>query len=379
MRVFFETPTVAGMAQYIETANPPAFHPSAPSLSSGPRCGALPVSYAQQRLWILAQLGLGNQAYTLQEAMRLHGPLHVAALTQSLQEITRRHAIWRTTFTQVDEAQPGQIIGPVLPLALPVVDLQGLPAPICEAQIQALARQEVRRGFDLAQGPLVRATLVRLAAEEHVLLLTMHHVVSDGWSQGVFWREWAALYAAYAAGQPSPLPELPYQYVDFTSWQRQWLQARGGIFQQAYWQQQLSDLPTLHLPVDHAQPAIQSFCGTRYPVAVSAALTQALKALSQRHGVTLFMTLLAAVQTLLHRHTGQDDIPVGTLVANRTCSEAEKLLGFFVNTLVLRTDLSGDPSFQGLLGKYVASPWQPMSIRICPLRWCSRLSSPSGI
>ena len=143
----------------------------------------------------------------------------------------------------------------------------------------------------------------------------MHHIVSDGWSQGVFWRELAALYAAYAAGQPSPLPELPYQYVDFASWQRQWLQGERRDLQRAYWQQQLSDLPTLHLPVDHARPAIQSFCGARYPVAVSAALTQALKALSQRHGVTLFMTLLAAVQTLLQRYTGQDDIPVGTLVA----------------------------------------------------------------
>ena len=316
-RVFFETPTVAGMAQYIETANPPAFHPSAPSLSSGPQCGALPVSYAQQRLWILAQLGLGIQAYTLQEAMRLCGPLHVAALTHSLQEMTRRHAILRTTFTQVED-QPRQIIGSVPHFSLPVVELQELSAPVYNAQLRVLAHQDIQQGFDLTRGPLLRATLVRLATEEHILLLTLHHIVSDGWSQGVFWRELAELYAVSAAGQPSSLPELPYQYVDFAHWQRQLLQGERLATQRAYWQQQLADLPTLQLPTDRPRPAIQSFRGARYLLSISASLTQALKTLSQYRRVTLFMTLLAALQTLLHRYTAQDDIPVGTLIANRT-------------------------------------------------------------
>ncbi len=215
--------------------------------------------------------------------------------------------------------------------------------------MQALAQAEIQRPFDLTQGPLLRATLVRLADEEHVLLLTMHHIVSDGWSHGVFWRELAVLYDAFTTGQPSPLPALSIQYADFAHWQQQWLQGEVLDTQLAYWKQQLAGVSTLQLPTDHPRPAVQTFRGARHVLTLSPTLTQALKTLSQQHGVTLFMTLLAAFQTLLHRYTGQDDIAVGSLIANRNRVELEGLIGFFVNTLVLRTDLSGDPSFRELL------------------------------
>jgi amino acid adenylation domain-containing protein len=345
---FFDAPTVAEMARRIEGTSQAVPDPQAVPLQPAPRGNPLPTSYAQQRLWFLEQLGLSRHAYHLLEVMRLRGPLQVTALAQSLQDIVRRHEVLRTTFTDV-AGQPLQVIRPTTHVPVSVVELQELSQHEREAQVHTLAQADVQRPFDLAQGPLMRATLVRLTDVEHVLLLTMHHIVSDGWSHGVFWRELAVLYDAFTTGQPSPLPALSIQYADFAYWQQQWLQGEVLDTQLAYWKQQLAGIPTLQLLTDHPRPAVQTFRGARHFLTVSPTLTQVLKTLSQRHGVTLFMTLLATFQTLLHRYTGQDDITVGSLIANRNRVECEGLIGFFVNTLVLRTDLSGQPRFRELL------------------------------
>jgi amino acid adenylation domain-containing protein len=349
-RQFFETPTVADIADHIATVQQARPRASQRPLRPVPRDGPLPLSSAQQRLWLLEQLGLSRHAYQLLEAVRLCGPLQVAALERSFQEIVSRHEVLRTTFINV-AGQPLQVIGPPVPFPLSVVDLRDLSEGEREGRVQALAQADVQRPFDLAQGPLLRATLVRLADAEHVLLLTMHHIVSDGWSHGVFWRELAVLYDAFADGRPSPLPPLAIQYADFAVWQQQWL--REGVLDAAlaYWRQQLAGVSTLQLPADRPRPAVQTFRGARHWLTLPPTLTQALKTLSWRYGVTLFMTLLAAFQALLHRYTEQDDIAVGTLSANRHRAEIEGLIGFFVNILVLRTDLSGDPGFRELLGR----------------------------
>lgn len=344
---FFDTPTVAEMARRIETARVASELQVLP-LQPMPRHAVLPLSYAQQRLWFLEQLGLSGHAYTLLEAVRLRGTVHVEALRQSLQEIIRRHEVLRTTFINSD-GEPRQVIGPATSLPLLMVDLQELSECERETQVHELARSQAQQPFDLAQGPLLRATLIHLAAEEHVLLLTMHHIVSDGWSHGVFWRELTTLYEACITGKPSLLLPLPIQYADFALWQQQWLQGEVLTTHLAYWKRQLAGAPTLQLPTDRPRPAVQTFRGARHSLVLSPTLVQALKDLSQQHGVTLFMTLLAALQVLLHRYTGQDDIVVGSPIANRTRVETEGLIGFFVNTLVLRTDLSGEPRFRELL------------------------------
>jgi amino acid adenylation domain-containing protein len=347
---FFATPTVAGMAKSVETARRAVLGLSAPPLQPVPRDSLLPLSYAQQRLWFIEQLGISAHAYHLLKVIALRGPLQVTALARSLQEIIRRHEILRTTFVSVD-GQPRQIIGPVTPLPLPIVEQRGVPEAEREALVHRLAREEVQCAFDLAQGPLVRAKLIRLDAEEHVLILTMHHIVADGWSQSVFWGELAALYESFAAGRSTPLLEPALQYADFAHWQRRWLQGEVLDTQLTYWKRQLTGVSTLQLPTDRSRPMVQTFRGARHMLMLSSTLTRALKALSRRQGVTLFMTLLAAFQTLLHRYGGQDDIVVGSLIANRNRAEIEALIGFFVNTLVLRTDLSGDPGFQELLAR----------------------------
>jgi amino acid adenylation domain-containing protein len=347
---FFATPTVAGLANSVETARRVALDLPTTPLQPVSRDGVLPLSYAQQRLWFIERLGISAHAYHVLHVIALRGPLQITALARSLQEIIRRHAILRTTFVTVD-GQPRQIIGPATPLPLPVVELREAPEGDREALVHRLAREEVQRPFDLAQGPLVRAELMRLDTEEHVLILTMHHIVCDGWSQSVFWGELAALYAAFAAGQSTPLAEPTLQYGDFAHWQRRWLQGAVLDTQLTYWTRQLTGVPTLQLPTDLPRPAVPTFRGARHRLTLSATLTQALKALSRRQGATLFMTLLAAFQTLLHRYSGQHDIAVGSLIANRHRAEIEDLIGFFVNTLVLRTDVSGDPSFQELLDR----------------------------
>jgi amino acid adenylation domain-containing protein len=347
---FFAMPTVAGMAEYIETTRRTASSLQAPPLRPVPRDRAISLSYPQRRLWFLEQLKFSRHAYHLLEVLRLRGPLQAAALEQSLQEMTWRHEVFRTTFVNTGE-QPLQVIGPKTTFPLPVIDLRGLPESKREVQVRTLAQTEVRRPFDLAQGPLIRATLVRLSHVEHVLLLAMHHIVSDGWSHDVFWRELGVLYESFTAGKPSPLPALSIQYMDFTHWQQQWLQGEILDTQLGYWKRQLAGVSMLQLPTDHPRPAVQTFRGARHSLTLSPRLTRALKTLSQQQGVTLFMTLLATFQTLLYRYTRQDDIAVGTLIANRNRVEIEGLIGFFVNTLVLRTEVSGDLTFRELLDR----------------------------
>jgi acyl-CoA synthetase (AMP-forming)/AMP-acid ligase II len=348
-RSFFETPTVAGIASSIEVASQTTPDLLVPPLRPVPRDGLLPLSYAQQRLWFLDQLEPSRAVYNLPLAWRFTGDLNVSALERSLGEMVRRHEILRTTFPCVD-GQPVQMIAPELALLLPVVDLQALPAIAREAAVQRLATEEAQRPFDLTRGPLVRATLLRVSDKDHVLLLTLHHIIFDGWSAEVFWRELATRYSAICTGQPPSLPVPLLQYADFAVWQRQWLQGQVLAAQLAYWKQQLGDsLPVLELPTDRPRPPVQTFQGARQSLLLPTSLTAALKALSQQEGVTLFMTLVAAFQTLLCRYTGQTDLGVGTPIAGRTRVETEGLPGFFVNTLVLRTDLSGNPRFRELL------------------------------
>jgi len=308
----------------------------------------VPLSFAQQRLWFLEQLVPGNPFYNVPTAVRLSGPLNITALEQTFNEIVRRHEALRTSFKMV-EAQLVQALAPHLNVPLPVVDLEQLPTAAREQEARRLTAQEAQRPFDLATGPLLRVQLLNLGTSEHVLLLTMHHIVSDGWSIGVLLRELGVLYTAFATGQPSPLAELPLQYADFAQWQRQWLQGEVLSTQLAYWRQQLDNLPVLELPTDRPRPAVQSYQGATQYLSLSLELTQALESVSQTAGVTLFITLLAAFQTLLYRYSGQTDIAVGSPIANRNRSEIEGLIGFFVNSLVLRTDLSGNPMFRELL------------------------------
>ena len=310
-----------------------------------------PLSFAQHRLWFLNQLDPSSPAYNIPAGIRLTGALDRPALERSLQEIVRRHEVLRTTFPLVEE-QPVQAIAPFLIIELPVVDLAELPPDQREAAVQRLAKEQAQQPFDLAKGPLLRLTLLRLTDEEHVLVLTIHHVVFDGWSTGVFLRELTMLYQAFTAGRPSPLPELPIQYADYSRWQRQWLQGEALDAQLAYWKKQLAGEPAaLELPADHPRPASQTFHGAVHCSVLPTALSEKLQALSRQEGGTLFMTLLAAFQTLLHRYTGQEDVWVGSPIANRTRTEIEGLIGFFVNTLVLRTNLGGNPTYRELLAR----------------------------
>jgi amino acid adenylation domain-containing protein len=310
-----------------------------------------PLSFAQQRLWFLHQMDPVSSAYNMPMAFRLSGRLDVAALEWALNEILRRHEILRTTFDILDQ-QPVQLVAPDQTLKLSVTDLGSLPAPFREVEAERFANEESQLSFDLARGPLIRATLLQLGPNEHVLLLTIHHIVSDGWSQSILMNELSVLYQAHVAGRSSPLPGLPIQYADFAEWQREWLS--GAVLDQQidYWRKHLAGAPpSLELPTDRPRPAMQSFNGARELFNLSRNLSVQLAELSRRADATLFMTLLAAFEVLLFRYTGQSDIVIGTPVANRNRKELEALIGFFVNTLALRTDLSGDPTFRELLAR----------------------------
>ncbi|HXP76316.1 MAG TPA: amino acid adenylation domain-containing protein, partial [Stellaceae bacterium] len=349
LRRLFEAPTVAGLAETIEAARKTGQSLSAPPILPVPRNQDLALSFAQQRLWFFDQLEPGLSAYNIPAAIRLHGLLNLAALERSLNEVVRRHEALRTTFSQVD-GRPTQVIAPDLTIALPVVDLRALPASERETEVRRLVTAEAQRPFDLSRGPLLRATVLQLDEEEHVGLLTMHHIVSDGWSTGILVREVATLYLAYRAGGSSPLPAPPIQYADFAQWQRQWLQGDVLERQIAYWKGQLAGAPAvIDLPLDHPRPAVQTFRGAHQALVLPKHLHDGLKALGRQDGATQFMTFLAAFKLLLHRYTNHDDLIVGTPIANRNRLETEGLIGFFVNALVLRTDLSGNPSFRELL------------------------------
>ena len=349
LRRLFETPTVAGLAESLDLSRRDDKSLQLTPIQPVPRDGDLPLSFAQQRLWFIDQLDPGNSVYNFPVAVRLKGSLNLPALEQSLNEIVRRHEALRTTFSTVD-GQPTQVIASRLTIELPIVDLRELSEVAREKEVQRLVVEEARRPFDLAKGPLLRASVLQLAEDEQVGLLTMHHIVSDGWSAGILVREMATLYQAYCSESPSPLPELPIQYADFAYWQREWLQGEVLQRQLDYWKKQLDGSPPLlELPEDHPRPAVQTFRGGHQSLQLPKAVGSALGALCRQEGATLFMTLLAAFKVLLHCYTRQDDLIVGTPVANRNRLEIEGLIGFFVNALVLRTDLSGNPSFRELV------------------------------
>jgi amino acid adenylation domain-containing protein len=350
LRRLFESPTIAGLAALIEAARRSGSQGTPPPIDRVSGQEPLPLSFAQQRLWFLNQLMPGNAFYNIPGGLQLKGPLTVAALEQSLSEVVRRHEALRTTFAAVD-GQPVQIVAPPQMLTVPIIDLRGLSESERESLTRRLAQEEAQRPFDLGRDVLLRSRLVCADEQEHVLFLTMHHIASDGWSLGVLVREMAALYEAFSGGTASPLPELPIQYADVAHWQRQWLQGEVIEDQVSYWRRRLADAPVLQLPTDRPRPTVLSFRGASQSFLFPEALSSALKALSRREGVTLFMTLLAAFQTLLSRYTGQDDIVVGSPIANRRRTEIEGLIGFFVNTLVLRTEVGDDPGFRQLLGR----------------------------
>jgi amino acid adenylation domain-containing protein/non-ribosomal peptide synthase protein (TIGR01720 family) len=311
----------------------------------------LPLSFAQARLWFLNQLEPNNPFYNEPQALRLHGSLNVVVLEKSLNKIIARHEALRTNFVKVD-GQPVQVIAESLTLSVPVVDLRDLPESEREISAQRLAVTEAQQPFDLASSPLIRICVLKLTEVEHILLLTIHHIVWDGWSWDILLRELATIYSAFCNDLPPKLLELSIQYKDFAVWQRQWLLGEVLESQLAYWKQQLEGAPALlELPTDRVRPSTQSFRGAHHKFTLSKELTLALKSLSQRQGVTLFMTLLAAFQTFLYHYTGQTDICVGTPHANRDRPEIAPLIGFFVNTLVLRTSLSGNPSFEDVLSR----------------------------
>jgi amino acid adenylation domain-containing protein len=354
VRSLFRSPTVAGLAETLAESlgeGKPGWSPGGPPIRPVARDGVLPLSFAQQRLWLVQQLDFASPDYNVPSAVRLHGSLDVAVLRRSLDEEVRRHEILRTVFPVV-HGQPVQLVKPPAPGAFPLLDLSAIPLSSQGAEVARLGREEAHRPFNLEAGPLLRASLLRLGEEEHVALLTMHHIVSDAWSTGVLIRELTAHYEAFAQGLQSSLPALPVQYADFASWQREWLQGEALEAQLAYWRRQLGGgLPRVDLPADRPRPPVRSSRGGKLPLVLSEDLSAALRQLAQREGVTLYMVLLAGFQVLLHALVEQDDLVVGTNVANRNRLETEGLIGFFINQLVLRTDLSGNPSFRELLAR----------------------------
>ncbi len=374
LRDLFDVPTVAGLAARVEAllrASAEAgagFEPAlTPALAPVPRAGDLLLSFAQQRLWFLDQLEPGSLFNNIPTAIRLSGALDITALSRALDEIVRRHEVLRTTFSTAG-GKPIQVIHPAAGVPLPVDDLSDLPADAQEDALRRHVQAEASRPFDLDAGPLLRARLLKLAEQEHVAIVVMHHIISDGWSMGVFVREVSVLYAAFCEGvgvgavgaglKPAPTPaptilsELPLQYADFAAWQRAWLAGPVQEQQLAYWRRQLAGSATmLELPTDRPRPAIQTSNGSTVSFALGAELSAALHQLSRDEGATLFMTLLSAFQALLHRYTGQEDINVGTPIAGRNRPEIEGLIGFFVNTLVLRARPHGALPFSELVAQ----------------------------
>ncbi|MEM9566927.1 MAG: amino acid adenylation domain-containing protein [Cyanobacteria bacterium P01_E01_bin.34] len=350
LRSIFEYPTVAAHAYCVENAHRSEQQQSLPPLVPMADDTPQPLSYAQEHVWYMEQqIPPNHYFYNTPTVRRFQGTLNWEALEQSINEILRRHDCLRTTFTQVDDRIVQQV-NPYQPIAIERLDLQHYPQSKRLTQAKSLVRQKVRQPFDLTQGPLLRMAVLQLGAEDYVGVITVHQSAFDAWSRTVLLREMGILYTAIAAGDPSPLPEPPVQYLDYASWQRQWL-ASGVLDRQLdYWKRQLAEpLPVLNLPTDRPRPAIKTFEGETTIVSLGTELTQSLRDLSQQQEVTLFMTLLAAYNALLHSYTGQTDLLVGTTAANRTQPEIEGAIGIFNTVLVMRTDLSGDPSFKELL------------------------------
>ncbi len=360
----FEHPTVDDLAPRIEALR--AEGEERVPLRPAPRDGDLPLSHSQERLWLFDQLQPGSAAYNIPTAVRLRGELDLAALQAAFREIARRHESLRTVFAE-REGRPVQVILPPAPVELAVTDLAGA-GDDWEAEARLRVGAEIWRPFDLASGPLWRAGILRASPTEHVVWVSMHHIVSDGWSMTVFIREMAALYAAFAAGEPSPLSELPLHYADVAVWQRERL--RGDTLDRllAFWQRELAGAPArLDLPTDRPRPPIPSFRGAAQAFALPPALGQAVVRLSRSQGTTVFMTLLAAFQVLLWRYTGQTDFVIGSVVANRDRRETEGIVGFFVNNLALRADLAGDPDFRTVLARVRAATLRAYAHQELPL------------
>jgi amino acid adenylation domain-containing protein len=343
----FEAPTVQSLASVVERSMTPERTAAVSHIERVSRDSSLPLSFAQQRLWFLQSLEPSSAAYNISFSAHFVGPVNLTAIEESINEIVRRHESLRTTFAEVD-GDPVQVIAPTLTVVPSIVNLDHLDESERQTEKQRLLRDEARRSFDLENGPLLRTMILRLSESECVVNLSMHHAISDGWSGGVFIRELISIYEASSKGQPSPLPSLPVQYADFAHWQRQQLQREDFEPQVSYWRKQLSAAPQLELPT-RTRPVARTEEGSVLRFNLPEELVQRLRALSRRNGATLFMTLLAVVQVLLSRYSGQTDVSVGTPVANRNSSEIEPLIGCFVNTLVMRTDVSGDPSFRELL------------------------------
>ncbi|WP_433234970.1 amino acid adenylation domain-containing protein [Actinomadura nitritigenes] len=348
LAALFDAPTVAGLAAVVDAAArvaPPAPIPPRDG-TTAPR-----LSFAQQRLWFLNQLEPASSEYHVPMALQLSGNLHVEALGRSLAEIVRRHEVLRTTITTGPDGIAVQEVHPPGPADLPLTDVSGLPPDRAQAEASRVIDAEAAQPFDLASAPPFRARLIRLAASEHVLCVTFHHIASDEWSAGIFAHELSSLYAAFREGRPSPLTPLPLQYADFAAWQRTWLTGDVLERQLDYWRGKLADLPTLRLPTDRPHPPVRRPAGRVRQFPIPAETADRLRALNRRTGTSMFMALLAGFQALLARYTGQDDIAVGTPVGGRTHPDTEHLIGFFTNTLVLRTDASGNPSFAELLSR----------------------------
>jgi len=347
LRELFESPTIAGLNDKRQ-----AVHQQTPLPKIIPvnRSKPLRLSFAQQRLWFLNQLEGPSATYNIPITLRLEGSLHQKALAQSLHDLVQRHESLRMAFPSINGAPRVQISNQ--PFQLEILDLRALSPAEAEPEVQRLLMETANCPFDLATGPLFRATLLQFGATSHILQINMHHIISDGWSIGIFMREWCALYDAFSQEQPSPLSPLPIQYVDFANWQRQLLTGEVLNKQLNYWKQQLVDIPTLlELPTDYSRPPVQRYQGARLSFSLSDELTAQLKHLSQQMGTTLFMTLWSAFATLLSRYSGQSDIVIGSPIANRTQSQTESIFGFFLNTLVLRLDLTNNLPFEDILLK----------------------------
>ena len=355
LKSVFEEPTAEGLSRKIEEVMKGGEKSLAPPLLRVERAeekgGRFPLSYAQQRLWFIDRLNPGSPVYNISGAVMLEGVLSLEALERSINEIVRRHEILRTRI-EIEAGEPVQVIDRWEPRGLEVEDLASIPLEERELEVRRRAREEVRTGFDLSRGPLLRIKVLKLEEERHALLYTMHHIVSDGWSMKILIEELGACYGAYSIGgtvDEARLPELEIQYADYAVWQRSYLAGEALMREVGYWREQLKDVVVLELPPDRPRPARPSYQGSWEGLELGQSLIEGLRSLSRREGATLFMTLMAAFKVVLMRYSGQEDISVGTAIANRTRKEVEGLIGFFVNTLVMRTDLSGNPSFRELL------------------------------
>jgi amino acid adenylation domain-containing protein len=351
VRTLFESPSVAALARSVELKQRSQHGTLIPPLVRVPRDQRLPLSFAQQRLWVLDQLEPNSSLYNMPRALRLRGALSTEALEVALNGIVARHEILRTTYAS-DKGEPYQVIAPEVQLELSVIDLSSLLPADRESEAQRIVQDQSSLPFDLANDPISRHTLVKLADDEHILIMATHHIASDGWSTGVLVRELTALYEAALRGEPADLPELEVQYADYAVWQRNWLQGDVLAQQVAYWRDRLAGAPPLlMLPADRPRPEKPTYRGTIYRSLLPLSLAESVRVLSRQQGCTTFMTMLAAFQIMVMHYTGNPDVVLGTDLANRTSMQTELLIGFFVNLLALRADLSGDPTFAELMAR----------------------------